>query len=134
GFDILGMPDNGTFANKVVVSAEQVELKPDHLSWEESGVLALSALTGYRAMFTKGQLKAGETVFIPGAGSGVATYLILFAKSIGARIIVTSRDKKKLEQAKKLGADIILDTESRSEERRVGKEGRAEGGEERGTG
>jgi len=112
GFDILGMPDNGTFANKVVVSAEQVEFKPEHLSWEESGVLALSALTGYRAMFTKGQLKAGETVFIPGAGSGVATYLILFAKSIGARIIVTSRDKKKLEQAKKLGADIILDTES----------------------
>ncbi|MGY0692163.1 zinc-binding dehydrogenase [Virgibacillus sp. FSP13] len=111
-FDILGMPDNGTFAEKIVVSAEQVEHKPSHLTWEEAGVLALSALTGYRALFTKGELKVGDTVFIPGAGSGVATFLIAFAKHKGARVIVTSRSEQKRDQAKKLGADIALDTES----------------------
>ena len=110
GFDILGMPDNGTFAEKIVISSEQVELKPKHLTWEEAGVLALSALTGYRALFTKGNLKEGETVFIPGAGSGVATYLISFAKNIGARVIVTSRSEDKRQQALELGADIALDT------------------------
>ncbi len=110
GFDILGMPDNGTFAEKIVISSEQVELKPKHLTWEEAGVLALSALTGYRALFTKGNLKAGETVLIPGAGSGVATYLISFAKNIGARVIVTSRSEEKRQQALELGADIALDT------------------------
>ena len=110
GFDILGMPDNGTFAEKIVISSEQVELKPKHLTWEEAGVLALSALTGYRALFTKGNLKEGETVFIPGAGSGVATYLISFAKNIGARVIVTSRSEEKRQQALELGADIALDT------------------------
>ncbi|MBP1968286.1 zinc-binding alcohol dehydrogenase/oxidoreductase [Virgibacillus natechei] len=112
GFDILGMPDHGTFAEKVVLSAEQVEKKPKHLSWEEAGVLTLGALTGYRALFTKGQVKEGDTVFIPGAGSGVATYLILFAKNVGAKVIVTSRSEAKQEQAKKLGADLVLDTES----------------------
>lgn len=111
-FDILGMPDHGTFAEKIVVSKEQVEPKPAHLSWEEAGVLALSGLTGFRALFTKGQLKAEDTVFIPGAGSGVATYLISFAKNIGARVIVTSRDQGKLTRAKDLLADIVLDTDA----------------------
>ncbi|MBE1554433.1 zinc-binding dehydrogenase [Sporosarcina limicola] len=109
-FDILGMPDNGTFAEKIVISAEQIEKKPAFLSWEEAAVLSLSALTGYRALFTKGELKAGETVFIPGAGSGVAMFLIQFAKNRGARVIVTSRNAEKRKKALELGADVALDT------------------------
>lgn len=112
GFDILGMPDHGTFAEKIAISADQVEKKPKHLSWDEAGVLALSALTGYRALFTKGRLKVGDTVFIPGAGSGVATYLIMFAKRAGARVIVTSRSEQKRNHAIQLGADLVLDTAS----------------------
>src|SRR5690625_1734900 len=136
GFDILGMPDHGTLAEKIVISAEQVERKPDYLSWEEAGVLALAALTGYRALVTKGNIQAGKTVFIPGAGSGVATYIIQFAKAKGARVIVTSRSEEKRKQALQIGADRAIDTASdwekelqdeivdlvRSEERRVGKE------------
>lgn len=109
-FDILGMPDHGTFAEKIAISAEQIEKKPAHLTWEEAAVLALAGVTGYRALFTKGDLQAGETVFIPGAGSGVATYLIAFAKNSGARVIVTSRSEDKRNQALQLGADIALDT------------------------
>lgn len=109
-FDILGMPDNGTFAEKITIAANQVEKKPAHLSWKEAGVLALSALTGYRALITKGKVRAEDTVFIPGAGSGVATYMLQFAKAIGARVIVTSRDEKKREEALALGADLALDT------------------------
>lgn len=111
-FDILGMPDHGTFAEKIVLSEEQVEKKPSYLSWSEAGVLALAALTGYRALVTKGRVKAGDTVFIPGAGSGVSTYMIQFAKSLGARVIVTSRSSVKLQHAKKLGADVTIPTES----------------------
>src|SRR5699024_6018518 len=86
------------------------DLKPAHLSWEEAGVLALSSLTGYRALFTKGQLKKGDTLFLPGAGSGVATYIIQFAKAAGARVIVTSRSEDKRKRAEEIGADIALDT------------------------
>lgn len=111
-FDILGMPDNGTFAEKILLSENQVEPKPAHLSWEEAGVIALSALTGYRALVTKGQIKAGNTVFIPGAGSGVSTYMIQFAKSLGAKVIVTSRSDEKLKQAKAIGADLAISTNS----------------------
>lgn len=109
-FDILGMPDHGTFAEKIVIDANQVEKKPTNLSWEEAGVLALSGLTGYRALVTKGKVTAEDTVFIPGAGSGVATYMIQFAKAIGARVIVTSRDEQKRKNALDIGADLALDT------------------------
>ncbi|KAA0957291.1 zinc-binding dehydrogenase [Planococcus sp. ANT_H30] len=111
-FDILGMPDHGTFAEKITVSAEQLEKKPHYLSWEEAGSLALPALTGYRALFTKGQVKKGETLFIPGAGSGVATFLVQFAKNIGARVIVTSRSEEKRQHAQKIGADRTIATDS----------------------
>jgi len=100
---------DGTMTEKIAVNANQLEPKPNYLTWEEAGVLTLPAMTGYRAMFTKGELKEGETVFIPGAGSGVATYLVSFAKSVGARVIVTSRSEAKREAAKKLGADVALD-------------------------
>lgn len=112
GFDILGMPDHGTFAEKIAISAEQLEKKPAHLTWEEAGGLVLPALTGYRALFTKGQLKQGDTLFIPGAGSGVATFLIQFAKNIGATVIVTSRSEEKRKQALEIGADIAIPTDS----------------------
>lgn len=111
-FDILGMPDHGTFAEKIAISAEQLEKKPRYLSWEEAGSLVLPGVTGYRALFTKGQLKKGDTLFIPGAGSGVATFLIQFAKSMGARVIVTSRSEDKRQHAEKLGADFAISTDS----------------------
>lgn len=111
-FDILGMPDHGTFAEKIAISAEQLEKKPEHLTWEEAGGLVLPALTGYRALFTKGQLKQGDTLFIPGAGSGVATFLIQFAKNVGATVIVTSRSEEKRKRALEIGADIAIATDS----------------------
>lgn len=111
-YEVLGMPDDGTFAEKIAISEEQLEHKPAYLSWEQSGVLALSALTGYRALITQGNVQANETVFIPGAGSGVATFLIQFAKAKHARVIVTSRDEEKRRQALEIGADRAIATDS----------------------
>lgn len=110
GFEILGMPDNGTMAEKIVMGADQLEPKPEGLSWEEAGVLSLAAMTGYRALVTRGQIEAGQTVFIPGAGSGVATYLIQFAKALGARVIVSSRSEEKRIRAAEIGTDRAIDT------------------------
>ncbi|SET98902.1 zinc-binding alcohol dehydrogenase/oxidoreductase [Salinibacillus kushneri] len=112
GFEILSMPDHGTFAEYIAVPAENVEKKPAHLSWIEAGVLPLAALTGYRALFTRGQVQKGDTVMLPGIGSGVLTYVLMFAKAAGARVIVTSRSEEKRQKAVKLGADVAIPTES----------------------
>ncbi|KOO52417.1 zinc-binding dehydrogenase [Viridibacillus arvi] len=109
-FDILSFPDNGTFAEKIAISVEQLERKPAHLSFEEASVIGISPLTGYRALFTKGQIEAGQTIFIPGAGSGVATFLIQMAKNVGARVIVSSRSEEKRNAALEIGADVAIDT------------------------
>ncbi len=108
---ILGFPSNGTFAEYVVVPSGQIAAKPTHLSWEEAGVLPLAGLTAYRALFTRAQLQSGQMVLLPGVGGGVATFLLLFAKAAGARVAVTSRSPKKLERAKKLGADVVLQSD-----------------------
>jgi len=111
GFEILGVPDNGTFAEFIVLPEENIAPKPDHLNWEQAGVLGLGALTGHRALFTKGNLQAGQTVFIPGIGSGVATFMLQMAKAVGARVIVSSRSAEKREKALQLGADLTIASE-----------------------
>lgn len=109
-FDILGLPDHGTFAEKVIVPAENVVPKPSYLTWEEAGVFSLAALTAYRALVTKGQIHPGMKVLIPGIGSGVATFLLQFAKAFGASVYVTSRSDAKCKKALELGADKAIDS------------------------
>nr|WP_026976150.1 zinc-binding dehydrogenase [Alicyclobacillus contaminans] len=109
-YEILGSPTDGTFAEYIVVDADHVAKKPDHLSFEEAGVLPLAALTAYRALFTRGELHQGQTVLLPGVGGGVATYLVQFAKARKARVVVTSRSADKRESALRLGADMAIDS------------------------
>jgi zinc-binding alcohol dehydrogenase/oxidoreductase len=110
GFDILGHPNHGTFADQVIVPAENIVQKPAYLTWEEAGVLSLAALTAYRALFTQGQVREGMKVFIPGIGSGVATFLLQFAKAAGTTVYVTSRSEEKCQKALELGADKAINS------------------------
>jgi NADPH:quinone reductase-like Zn-dependent oxidoreductase len=104
-YRILGVPDDGTFAQFVKVPAENVFPKPSHLSHEEAAPIPLAALTAYRALVTRGGVKEGETVVVPGIGSGVATFLVQMAAALGARVFVTSGSDEKIEKAKELGAE-----------------------------
>ncbi|WP_017547699.1 zinc-binding dehydrogenase [Salinicoccus carnicancri] len=112
GFEIVGMPFDGTFAQYITLPAENAVPKPEYLSWEEAGVLALSAMTAYRALFTRAKVKEGMTVLIPGATGGAGTFLIQFAKSAGARVYVTSRSEDKRRQALEVGAHKAIDSET----------------------
>ncbi|WP_405155306.1 zinc-binding dehydrogenase [Paenibacillus sp. FSL K6-0108] len=108
--DIVGGPTDGTLAQYVTLPARNALPKPSHLSWAEAGVLSLSALTAYRALFTRGELKQGEHILIPGIGGGVATYALLMAAAVGARVTVTSRSETKRKEAMRLGAFQALDS------------------------
>jgi zinc-binding alcohol dehydrogenase/oxidoreductase len=104
-YRILGVPDDGTFAQFVKVPAENVFPRPSHLSHEEAAAIPLAALTAYRALVTRGEVKEGETVVVPGIGGGVATFLVQIAAALGARVFVTSGSDEKIEKAKELGAE-----------------------------
>ena len=119
-YRILGLPEDGTYAQFVKVPAENVFPKPSHLSHEEAAAVPLAALTAYRALFTRGQLREGETVLITGVGGGVATFLVQMASAAGATVFVTSGSEEKIERAKELGAEggITYGTENWSRELR----------------
>ena len=106
--DILGMPRDGTFAQYVAVPASAVFPAPAGLSDDEAAALPLAGLTAYRAAFTRGRLSASDTVLITGVGSGVQTFVLLYAVLAGARTIVTSGSDEKLARATALGANVAI--------------------------
>jgi zinc-binding alcohol dehydrogenase/oxidoreductase len=106
--NILGMPKDGTFAEYVTVPASAVYPKPAALSDDEAAALPLAGLTAYRATFTRGRITKDDVVLVTGVGSGVQTFVLLYALHVGARTIVTSGSDAKLARAKELGADVML--------------------------
>ena len=106
GFRILGGPDQGTYAEQIVIPAENVYPKPGRLSWHEAAALPLAGLTAWRSLMTRARVVPGETVLIIGIGGGVATFALNLAKAAGCRVVVTSSSDDKLAAAKELGADV----------------------------
>ena len=104
-FQILGGPRDGTYAELVVVPETNCSPKPARLSWEEAAALPLAGLTAFRALFSRGGLRAGETVLVLGAGSGVSTFAVQLAAQAGARVLVTSSSDEKIERSRALGAE-----------------------------
>jgi NADPH:quinone reductase-like Zn-dependent oxidoreductase len=104
GFRILGLPDNGTFAEAIAVPVANLAARPAHLAVEQAAALPLAGLTAWRALFARGQLHAGETVLITGIGGGVALVALQFAVAMGATVHVTSHSEEKLARVRTLGA------------------------------
>src|SRR5207253_3319484 len=95
-FRILGAPDQGTYAERIVVAAHQVRPRPRRLTWLESAALPLAGLTAWRVVVTHAEAGPGRTILVAGAGGGVATFLIQIAAAHGARVLVTSSSPEKL--------------------------------------
>ncbi len=103
----LGGPLDGMLAEEVVLPASGVAWVPAHLSDEEAATLPCAALTAWSALFTLGNVKAGDVVLVLGTG-GVSLFALQLAKLAGARVIVTSSSDHKLERARALGADHVI--------------------------
>ncbi len=103
-FRVLGMPDNGTFAGRIVVPESSVFDMPAHLTWEQAAALPLAGLTAWRTLFSRCRLKSGERVLITGIGGGVALMALQLATAAGATVFVTSGSNEKIEKALLLGA------------------------------
>ncbi len=103
-FKILGLPDNGTYAEFIAVPAAQVFPKPPALSFEEAAAVPLAGLTAYRAAVTRARIQNGETVLITGIGGGVSMFALQIALRRGARVFVTSGSDAKLSRAIGMGA------------------------------
>jgi len=104
---ILGGPLDGTMTELMAIDARSVSRVPAHLSDAEAATLPCAALTAWRALVTEGRVKAGDKVLVQGTG-GVSLFALQFAKLLGAHVTVTSSSDAKLERAKAMGADALI--------------------------
>ena len=110
-YRMLGEHLPGTLTEAVVVPEQNVAVIPTlvpPLSWAEAAAFSLVTLTAWRMLVTRAQVRAGETVLIWGIGGGVSLAALRIAKLRGAKLIVTSSSDAKLQEAKRLGADVTL--------------------------
>jgi NADPH:quinone reductase-like Zn-dependent oxidoreductase len=108
GAKVLGEHVHGTNAELVAVPADYVHPLPDHLTFEKAAAFPLVFQTAYRMLVTKAELREGEWVLVWGIGGGVATASLAIAKALGARVLATSSSDAKLERARELGADAVV--------------------------
>ena len=109
GDRVCALLGGGGYAERAVVDARHVLPIPGNLDYVEAAALPETIFTVFANVFEAGGLKAGETLLIHGATSGIGVAAIQMAKAAGGRVIATSRGAEKAAAALALGADISLD-------------------------
>jgi NADPH:quinone reductase-like Zn-dependent oxidoreductase len=106
---LLGETIRGTYAQYVVVPARNILLIPNGFEARKAAAAALVFHTAWHSLIVRGGLRAGETVLVVGASGGVNSACIQIAKLAGATVYVVGSSAEKLELAKSLGADYLID-------------------------
>ena len=109
GDKVCALLGGGGYAQYAVVDARHALPIPPGLSALEAAALPETVFTVFANVFEHGALKAGETLMVHGATSGIGTTAIQMAKAAGAKVIATGRGAGKAAQALKLGADVSVD-------------------------
>ncbi len=108
-FAVLGNNADGGNCELIAVPRVNVIPIPDSLDFVSAASVPLVFLTAWHMLVGKAKLRAGDTVLVLGAGSGVGSAAIQICKMLGATVITTAGDERKLEKARELGADYTID-------------------------
>ena len=109
-----GGPADGFACEEATRPAQHFTKAPQGLSHAEAATITCAGVTAWRALFTDGQLKPGESVLVMGTG-GVSIYALQFAKAAGARVIATSSSSERLARLTALGADHVINYREQAE-------------------
>ena len=112
GDRVCALLGGGGYAELAVVDARHALPVPEGMEFVQAAALPETVCTVFANVFEAGGLKAGETLLIHGATSGIGVTAIQMAKAAGARVIATSRGAAKAEAAQTLGADLSLDAKT----------------------
>ncbi len=108
GDRVVAMPRGGAFAEKLAISALKVAPLPDALDLVAGAGFAVTYGTSYHALTQCAELKPGETVLVLGAAGGVGIAAVALARAMGARVIAAASDDRKLDFARKAGAEETI--------------------------
>src|SRR5437773_8078919 len=116
-YRILGAQGDGGLAEFVKVPALNVLPIPGALSFEQAAAFPLTGVTAWHMLFGLARLQPAEDVLVLAAGSGVGSMAVQMARAAGARVFTTAGSDEKMERARKLGADAVMnDTREGSSE------------------
>jgi NADPH:quinone reductase-like Zn-dependent oxidoreductase len=118
-YTIVGEHVDGAYAELVKVPAHVVLPIPDSLSFENAAAAPLVFLTAWSMMISKGNIRPGEDVLILGVGAGVGTAALQIAKMVGCRVFATASSEEKLERARQLGADFVINYKTDEFDRKI---------------
>ncbi len=99
----ISMSTGGGYAERIAVKARQLVRIPDGVSFEDAAALQVAFATAWHMLFTRGGLRAGETVLINSVGSGIGSAAVQLASMAGAYVIGNASSDEKLERAGELG-------------------------------
>jgi len=109
GDRVMALLNGGGYAEFAVADAGSTMHIPSELTYEQAAALPETLFTVYANMFEHGDLKAGESIMIHGATSGIGVMAIQMAKAAGAHVMTTSRGADKAAKALDMGADVSID-------------------------
>ncbi|MGZ3455759.1 MAG: zinc-binding dehydrogenase [Polyangiales bacterium] len=109
-YHILGESTQGGYVELLDVPAANILPWPGNLGVPEAAAIPLTFLTAWQMVVEKAKVKRGDTVLVHAAGAGVSVAAIQMCKTFGARVIATSTSAAKLERARALGADEVIDS------------------------
>ena len=105
---ILGFHIDGFARDLVNMPARLVLPVPEGVSLRDAACAPIGFATVQHMLFDNAKLEPGEIVLVHAGGSGIGTAAIIMAKAIGCRVITTVGDEAKVEKAKALGADYVI--------------------------
>ena len=110
GTRVAVLLDYGAYAEEIVVEASRVVEIPDSMSFEVAAGFMVTYGTSHIALRHRGQLREGETLVVHGAAGGVGLTAVEIGKRMGARVVATASDDKKVALAMDHGADFGINT------------------------
>jgi NADPH:quinone reductase-like Zn-dependent oxidoreductase len=107
-YGYLGAARDGGYAELVKAPAANIVPLPDAISFEAGAAVPLAMVTSWHALIAQAQLRPGQTVLVQAAGSGVGSAAIQIARLVGARVMTTVGSDDKVEFARALGAEHVV--------------------------
>ncbi|MCG3111844.1 MAG: zinc-binding dehydrogenase [Candidatus Manganitrophus sp. SB1] len=120
-YRIFGAGTDGGYAELTKAPAANLIPIPDGISFEAAAAFPITFVTAWHMLITRAALKPGQDLLVLAGGSGVGSAAVQIGKLAGARVIATASTQKKLDQARQLGADLLINYAERDFSREVFK-------------
>jgi len=114
GQRVIVFASNGGLSEYITADPKRVVIIPEQMTLEDAACFVIAYATSFLALNYKARLKKNERLLISGAGGGVGSSAIQVGKILGAYVIALTNSSSKYNLAKKSGADLIIDTSSKS--------------------